>query len=268
MHGICGRVGTGVGAGVGKRRGDQQRHFVGSGGKGGRCGPRLVGLALAAAACIVTSDGRALAATASSCVVVGVEDAATLQLRCGEGLRTLRFAAVRAPRPGNAMTGGEPYGTQGRDLMRGWFVGRQVEVSGATARLGGEDLRRGMLSLGLVEWTGSETTSADAPLRTAERAARLASRGLWSYDAWRRHQSTVREPLLVPGVPPVPASQSLGAVAARYSRKTAAERRAAFDAAVSRLATLPAVTPAPSPSPEKAERRTPRARRPRNSQPR
>jgi endonuclease YncB( thermonuclease family) len=234
----------------------------------GEIGGRRVALVGALIAGVVASSGNAHAAGGPTCVVVGVEDAATLQLQCGGEPRTLRLASVRAPQPGNALGGGEPYGTQGRDLVRGWFVGRRVEVGGGTARLGGEDVRHGLLSLGLVEWTGSESTPADAPLRAAERDARLASRGLWSYDAWRRHQSTVREPLLVPGVPPLPASESLGAVAARYSRKSAAERRAAFDAAVSHLEALPAVTPAPAPAPAKGDRQAPRARRPRSSQPR
>jgi hypothetical protein len=42
-------------------------------------------------------------------------------------LRTLRLAGVRAPQPGTALHGGEPYGSRGRDLARGWFVGRRVE---------------------------------------------------------------------------------------------------------------------------------------------
>src|SRR6185503_6118357 len=119
--------------------------------------------------------------------------AATLRLKCGGVPRTLRLAGVRSPQPGTALHGGEPYGSRGRDLARGWFVGRRVEVRGGTARLGGEDLRRGLLALGVVEWTGSATTAADAPLRAAEREARLASRGLWSYEAWRAHQSSMRE---------------------------------------------------------------------------
>ncbi|HXT51497.1 MAG TPA: hypothetical protein VN811_10675 [Thermoanaerobaculia bacterium] len=226
-----------------------------------------VAVALTIAALALAGGERAHAASGPSCLVVGVEDAATLQLQCGSGPRTLRLASVRAPRPGNALTGGEPYGTQGRDLARGWFVGRSVEVSGGTARLGGEDLRHGLLSLGLVEWSGSAATPADAPLRAAAREARLASRGLWSHDAWRRHQSTVREPLLLPGVP-IGAPEPLGAIAARYARKTPAERRAAFDAAVSRLAALPAATPAPDAGAAKPEPRPHRARRPRSSQPR
>ena len=194
--------------------------------------------ALGAMAVLVVAAVLGVAPAAASgqrCQVVGADDAATLRLRCGVEPRLLRLAAVRAPRPGTPLEGGEPYGTQGRDLVRGWFVGRLVEVGGGTARLGGEDVRRGLLALGLVEWTGGATVEGDAALRAAEREARLAARGLWSYAAWRRHQSSVRQPLLIPGIPPPPAEESLGAAAARLSSRSAAERRAAFEAAVAQL---------------------------------
>jgi hypothetical protein len=114
-------------------------------------------------------------------------------------------------------------------------------------------LRPGLLALGLVEWTGDASAAGDATLRAAERQARLASRGLWSYEGWRRHQSSVREPLLIPGVPSLPPEEPLGAVAARLTRKSAAERRAAFDAAMAQLqaAQRAAKPPAPAPRPRK-----------------
>ncbi len=146
------------------------------------------------------------------------------------------------------------YGTQGRDLVRGWFVGRRVEVSGGTAKLGGEDVRCGLLALGLVEWKGAEVADVDGKLRSAQREARLAARGLWSYDGWRRHQSSVREPLLIPGVPPQAPQESLGVRAARLSRKSAAERRAAFDAAIAQLEAQRRAEPAPAASPSRSRK--------------
>ena len=200
-----------------------------------RVGGQGVAVVLAVVAALAADRGSALAAGGPSCLVVGVDDAATLRLQCGGAPRTLRLASVRAPRPGTALTGGEPYGTQGRDLARGWFVGKSLEVGGGTARLGSEDLRHGLLALGLVEWTGGTATAADAALRAAEREARLAARGLWSAVAWRRHQASVTEPLLVPGLPPLPPAESIGTLAARFPRKDAAQRRAAFAAAVAQL---------------------------------
>lgn len=219
------------------------------------------------------AGGRpALAANERGCLVVDADDAATLRLQCGGELRTLRLASVRAPRPGPTLLGGEPYGSDGRELVRGWFVGKRVEVGGGTARLGGEDLRRGLLALGLVEWTGSATSAADAPLRAAEREARLGSRGLWSIDAWRRHQATASEPLLVPGTPALAPAESIGAAAARFPRKSEAERRAAFDAAVANLKTMPPVAAAAAPPQEtaapKAHRRSRGSRRAESAQPR
>src|ERR1044072_1746665 len=168
--------------------------------RGPACGRKAVAsvaFAVAIVAGILASASPALAVGGPSCVVVGVEDAATLQLQCGGEQRTLRLASIRAPRPGNALGGGEPYGTQGRELVRGWFVGRRGEGGGGRARLGGGGVRRGLLALGLVEGPGSGVTAVDALLRAAEREARLASRGLWSYNAWRQHQSTVRETLQI-----------------------------------------------------------------------
>jgi endonuclease YncB( thermonuclease family) len=187
---------------------------------------------------------------AQSCLVTGADDAATLRLQCQGVTRTLRLASVRAPRPGTPLEGGEPYGTDGRDLVRGWFVGRQVELAGGTVRLGGEDVRRGLLALGLVEWTAPPAVDgSDRALRAAEREARLGARGLWSYDGWRRHQSSVREPLLIPGIPPLAREEPLAARAARLSRQSAAERRAAFAAAIAQLeAQRPAEPPTPASS--------------------
>ena len=186
--------------------------------------------------------GPAAAAVAqrspAACVVVAVDDAATWRLGCSGGPHTLRFAGVRAPRPGAALERGEPYGSQARDLVRGWFVGRAVEVGGGTAWLQGEDLRRGLLALGLVE-LAAPAEGLDATFRAAEREARLGGRGLWSYENWRRHQASVREPLAVPAPPPLPAPEPLGAIAARLSRRSAAERRTAFDAAVSEIGAHP-----------------------------
>ena len=206
-----------------------------------------------------------------SCLVVDADDAATLRLRCGGELRTLRLAAVHAPRPGPTLLGGEPYGSDGRDLVRGWFAGKRVEVSGGTAFLGGEDVRIGLLRLGLVEWSGGAATSASAPLRAAEREARLGSRGLWSIDAWRRHQATAREPLLVPGTPPLAPAESIGTAAARFPRKDEAQRRAAFEAAVAQLKTMPpvaAAAPASEPAAPKPHRRSRGSRRAESAQPR
>ncbi len=219
----------------------------GRGSKVGMLGRRRVAPAVVLLAMAATAGARA-----ESCLVVGADDAATLRLQCGAELRTLRLASLRAPRPGTPLEGGEPYGTQGRDLVRGWFVGRRVDVAGGTARLGGEDVRRGLLSLGLVEWKGTEAADFDGKLRSAQREARFAARGLWSYDGWRRHQSSVREPLLIPGVPPGAREESLGARAARLSRKSAAERRAAFDAAIAQLEAQRHTEPAPSASPSRA----------------
>lgn len=221
----------------------------GRGSKVGRCGRRQMTLAIVLLAIAATAGARA-----ESCLVVGADDAATLRLQCGGELRALRLASVRAPRPGTPLEGGEPYGTQGRDLVRGWFVGRRVEVAGGTAKLGGEDVRRGLLALGLVEWKGAEIADADGKLRSAQREARLAARGLWSYDGWRRHQSSVREPLLIPGVPPQAREESLGIRAARLARKSAAERRAAFDAAIAQLEAQRRAEPAPSASQPRARK--------------
>jgi endonuclease YncB( thermonuclease family) len=204
---------------------------------------------LLAVATALLAAAPVAAGTERSCVVIGVDDAATWRLQCGGEMRTLQLASVRAPRPGTPLQKGEPYGTQGRDLVRGWFVGRRVGVGGGTARLGGEDLRLGLLSLGIVEWTGTATTVGDAALQSAARQARLGSRGLWSHDAWRRHQASAREPLLVPGVPPLPAQESIGAVAARFQRKSAAERRAAFEAAIGQIEAYRDEAPLPQPSP-------------------
>lgn len=220
------------------------------------------------------ANGRPTVATSNPvCVVVDADDAATLRLQCGNELRTLHLASVRAPRPGPTLLGGEPYGSDGRELVRGWFIGKRIEVGGGTARLAGEDVRRGLLALGLVEWTGSGTTPADAPLRAAEREARLGSRGLWSIDAWRRHQATASEPLLVPGTPALAPAESIGAAAARFPRKSEAERRAAFDAAVANLKTMPpvaasAAAPEREPAAPKAHRRSRGARRAESPQPR
>jgi hypothetical protein len=212
--------------------------------QGGRPGIWLLVVATA-----LLAAAPAAAGTERTCVVIGGDDAATWRLQCGGEVGTLQLASVRAPRPGTALQGGEPYGTQGRDLVRGWFVGRRVEVGGGTVRLGGEDVRLGLLFLGIVEWTGTATTAGDAALRSAAREARLGSRGVWSHDAWRRHQASVREPLLVPGVPPLPAQESIGAVAARFQRKSAAERRAAFEAAIGQLEAHRGEAPPPLPSP-------------------
>jgi len=211
---------------------------------GGRPGIWLLAVATALLAAAPVAAG-----TERTCVVIGVDDAATWRLQCGAEVRALQLGSVRAPRPGTPLQGGEPYGTQGRDLVRGWFVGRRVGVSGGTARLGGEDVRLGLLFLGIVEWTGTATTAGDAALQAKAREARLGSRGLWSHDAWRRHQASVREPLLVPGVPPLPAQESIGAVAARFQRKSAAERRAAFEAAIGQIEAYRDEAPLPQPSP-------------------
>ncbi|HEV8238281.1 MAG TPA: hypothetical protein VGS57_02815 [Thermoanaerobaculia bacterium] len=205
-----------------------------------------------------------------SCLVVDADDAATLRLQCGGELRIVRLASVHAPRPGTTLLGGEPYGTEGQELVRGWFVGKRVEVSAGTVRLGGEDVRLGLLRLGLVDWAGSATTAGEADLGSAEREARLASRGLWSYDAWRRHQATARVPLLVNGPPPR-AVESIGVAAARFSRKSEVERRAAFDAAVAQLKTLSPVAaakPAAEAGAPKAHRRTRGSRHSESAQPR
>ncbi len=210
---------------------------------------RGLGIWLPAVATALLAAAPAAAAVGRSCVVIGADDAATLRLQCGGEVRTLQLASVRAPRPGTALQGGEPHGTRGRDLVRGWFVGRRVEVGGGTVRLGGEDVRLGLLSLGLVEWTGTARMVGDAALQAAERAARLGNRGLWSHDAWRRHQASAREPLLIPGVPPLPVEESIGAVAARFQRKSAAERRAAFEAAIGQIEAHRGEAPPPQPSP-------------------
>jgi endonuclease YncB( thermonuclease family) len=179
--------------------------------------------------------GPACAQRVEACIVVGADDAATFHLACGSGPRTLKLASVRAPRPGTLPEGGEPYGTQARDLVRAWFTGRRVEVDGRTARVGGDDLRRGLLFLGLVEWAGADATPGAAALRRAEREARLASRGLWSLEAWRVHQASARQPLLLPGAPPTVPREPLGSVAARLERPSAAQRLAAFEAALAQL---------------------------------
>jgi endonuclease YncB( thermonuclease family) len=198
---------------------------------------RFITIAMGVAVLVGTA-AAAVAQRSPTCVVVAVDDAATWRLACSGGPHTLRFAGVRAPRPGAALERGEPYGSQARDLVRGWFVGRAVEVGGGTAWLQGEDLRRGLLALGLVE-LAAPAAGFDAALRAAEREARLGGRGLWSYESWRRHQASVREPLAVPAAPPLPAPEPLGAIAARLSRRSAAERRAAFDAAVSEIGAHP-----------------------------
>jgi len=210
-------------------------------------------------------------ASGPSCLVVDADDAATLRLQCGGELRMLHLASVRAPRPGPTLLGGEPYGSDGRDLVRGWFAGKRVEVGGGTAFLGGEDVRLGLLRLGLVEWSGGTATSASAALRAAEREARLGSRGMWSIDAWRRHQATAREPLLVPGTPPVAPAESIGIAAARYPRKSEAQRRAAFEASLAQLKTMPPVAAAATaqePTAPKPHRRSRGSRRAESAQPR
>ena len=245
-----------------------------------KCG--FMTLALLAAMVGVAGGGPALAASRGagapvpssasgpSCLVVDADDAATLRLQCGGELRMLHLASVRAPRPGPTLLGGQPYGSDGRDLVRGWFGGKRVEVGGGTAFLGGEDVRLGLLRLGLVEWSGA-ATSTSAALRAAEREARLGSRGLWSIDAWRRHQATARQPLLVPGTPPLAPAESIGAAAARFPRQSEAARRAAFEASLAQLETMPpvaAAAPAPEPAAPKAHRRPSRSRRAGSAQPR
>jgi len=74
----------------------------------------------------------AAAASAAHCKVTGVEDAATLRLACPGGERVLRLAAVRAPRPGLPLEGGEAFGTEARDAVRLGMLGRLVEVRGDT----------------------------------------------------------------------------------------------------------------------------------------
>ena len=233
----------------------------------------VAGAGPAVAASRVAGGGPAQSpASGPGCLVVDADDAATLRLQCGGELRTLRLASVRAPRPGPTLLGGEPYGSDGRELVRGWFVGKRVEVGGGTAFLGGEDVRLGLLRLGVVEWSGA-ATPASAALRAAEREARLGSRGLWSIDAWRRHQATAREPLLVPGTPPLAPAESIGTAAARFPRKDEAQRRAAFEAALAQLKTMPPVAAAavardPEPAAPKPHRRSRGSRRAESTQPR
>ena len=71
-----------------------------------------------AASRVAGSVPVALSASAPSCLVVDADDAATLRVQCGGELRTVRLASVRAPRPGPTLLGGEPYGSDGRDLVR------------------------------------------------------------------------------------------------------------------------------------------------------
>jgi hypothetical protein len=182
-------------------------------------------------------------------VVLDADDAATWRLSCGGAARILRLAAVRAPRPGLRLEGGETYGTRARDLVRGWFVGRRVDVEGGTVWVAGEDVRVGLLALGLVESAAPPGVEGER-LRRAEREGRNARRGMWSFAAWRAHESSAGDPLPLPS--PTLSSEPLGSVAARLSRRTPEERRAAIAAALAELAALP---------PAKAEQRTSEERR-------
>jgi endonuclease YncB( thermonuclease family) len=193
-----------------------------------------------------TVSAAAVPREAPQCVVIGADDAATWRLTCGGAARTLRLAAVRAPRPGTRLEGGETYGTRARDLVRGWFVGRRVEVDGGTAWLAGEDVRVGLLALGLVECTASPGAEGEG-CRRAEREGRNARRGMWSFAAWRAHESSAGDPLTLRS-PTLPAPEPLGSVAARLSRRTPEQRRAAIDAAMAELAALPPVEEEKKPS--------------------
>jgi endonuclease YncB( thermonuclease family) len=175
-----------------------------------------------------------------ACEVTGVDDAATLVLRCpapaagpGGGARVVRLADVVAPRPGAMRRGGDALGEVARAWVERWLAGCTVQVSASTVLLGGADVRVELLARGLVGCAPRADPRDGLDCLAHERVARAAGRGIWSYQAWRQEQAAAHEPLDV-GPPPVaaPASEALGAVAARYARRSAAERQADFEAAL------------------------------------
>ena len=172
----------------------------------------------------------------AACVVVEVRDATDLVLRCAGGRLEVRLPGVVAPRPGPPLLGGEPYGDASVEEARRWLGGLRLVRDGRTLRAGGSDVRHELLARGLVQLARGAAATLPAELAAAERSARQRQLGVWSHEAWRRHQSDLTLALDLPAPPPPP---PLGAVAERLARHSREERRAAFDAALAALEARP-----------------------------
>jgi endonuclease YncB( thermonuclease family) len=179
------------------------------------------------------------AAADELCRVVAVNDTIALRLTCAGGVRDVRLATVRAPRPGTPQLGGEPFAAESRELASGLLTGRDVMVAGGVVRHGGMDVRLELLVLGLVQLADpGGIRQGREELLAAEREARARHRGLWSLAAWRRHLASARQPTSL-ATPAPRAEEPLAARAARLSRLPWEERKAAFDAALAELAAGP-----------------------------
>jgi endonuclease YncB( thermonuclease family) len=192
-------------------------------------------LASALLATLVLASPLRAAPQVEPCVVVDVIDAATLRLACAGRERTVRLPAVRAPRPGAPQQGGEPFSGESLALAAGLLRAQPVVAVAGVVLYEGEDLRRQLLALGLVQLADIPSFhGAGAELRAAEREARAARRGLWSLAAWRRHQALATRPTeLIAPTPRV--EEPLAARAARMTRLSWEQRKAAFDAAMAEL---------------------------------
>ena len=181
---------------------------------------------------------RAAAGEDALCRITAVVDAATLRLACAGGDRMVRLDGVRAPRPGLPQEGGEPYGSDSRELARRELTGRSVVVAAAGGlkwlAVDGVDLRGPLLASGMIQTTAAGRRRLAAALLAAERSARAGQRGLWSYEAWRRHREAARSPFALVQPPPK-APESAAGRAARAGDKPWQERKAAFEAALAEL---------------------------------
>ena len=189
-----------------------------------------------------------VAASAASpsavCMVAGVADAVTLELRCAGETRVERLRGVRAPRPGTPHAGGEPYAAESRRQALRRLAGARIELADGVARLDGEDVRLGLLARGLAVVEPAAVDRAElAALRRAEREARSRGLGAWSHAAWRALQASVTEPVPLAAPPPPPAPPPLAVRAARPGQPSWEERKAAFEAALRELERPP--TPPP-----------------------
>jgi endonuclease YncB( thermonuclease family) len=185
------------------------------------------------------------AAAGETCTIAAVRDAATLSLECPGGRRERQLGGVVAPRPGPPLRGGEPFGDESVAAARTWLLHRVVTAGAEDVRLDGVDLRLGLLARGLVQ-LGSDAAARAPDLYAAEREARRHQLGVWSHAAWQRHQAAMREPLDLPTPEPA-ATPALATVANRLARRSPAERREAFAAALAALAAREPAAPAESP---------------------
>jgi endonuclease YncB( thermonuclease family) len=175
-----------------------------------------------------------------ACRVSAVLDTVTLRLDCGAGERVVALAGLRAPRPGPPQQGGEPYADESRALASQRLLGNRVDLAGREVRVDGVDVRRELLARGLAQLGDAAAAGESfAALLAAEREARGRRLGLWSLQAWRRHQDSATVATIVPPRPPPAAPEPLAARAARLSTESWERRKAAFDAALVALAGEP-----------------------------